>query len=100
MLVPYECLLEAGPSIPQHSWILERRSKCLIYPSCHILVFILPPPAGIDRPFTLDDLQFMIFHTPFCKLTQKSLARLMFNDFLSASSDTQISHYQGLEAFR
>ncbi|KAF6074664.1 3-hydroxy-3-methylglutaryl-CoA synthase 2 [Phyllostomus discolor] len=56
--------------------------------------------AGIDRPFTLDDLQFMIFHTPFCKMTQKSLARLMFNDFLSASNDTQISHYKGLEAFR
>ncbi|KAM5201494.1 hydroxymethylglutaryl-CoA synthase, mitochondrial [Hipposideros larvatus] len=56
--------------------------------------------AGIDRPFTLDDLQFMIFHTPFCKLVQKSLARLMFNDFLSASSDTQNSLYKGLEAFR
>ncbi|XP_054420700.1 hydroxymethylglutaryl-CoA synthase, mitochondrial [Pteronotus mesoamericanus] len=56
--------------------------------------------AGIDRPFTLDDLQFMIFHTPFCKLTQKSLARLMFNDFLSASSDTEIGRYKGLEAFR
>ncbi|XP_008704576.2 hydroxymethylglutaryl-CoA synthase, mitochondrial [Ursus maritimus] len=56
--------------------------------------------AGIDRPFTLDDLQFMIFHTPFCKMVQKSLARLMFNDFLSASSDTQTSLYKELEAFR
>lgn len=56
--------------------------------------------AGIDRPFTLDDLQFMIFHTPFCKMSQKSLGRLMFNDFLSAGSDTQISCYKGLEAFR
>ncbi|XP_047583943.1 hydroxymethylglutaryl-CoA synthase, mitochondrial [Lutra lutra] len=56
--------------------------------------------AGINRPFTLDDLQFMIFHTPFCKMVQKSLARLMFNDFLSASSDTQTSLYKGLEAFR
>lgn len=56
--------------------------------------------AGIDRPFTLDDLQFMIFHTPFCKMVQKSLARLMLNDFLSASSDTQASRYKGLEAFR
>ncbi|XP_063480804.1 hydroxymethylglutaryl-CoA synthase, mitochondrial isoform X2 [Symphalangus syndactylus] len=55
--------------------------------------------AGSDRPFTLDDLQYMIFHTPFCKMVQKSLARLMFNDFLSASSDTQISLYKGLEAF-
>ncbi|XP_037682173.1 hydroxymethylglutaryl-CoA synthase, mitochondrial [Choloepus didactylus] len=56
--------------------------------------------AGIDQPFTLKDFQFMIFHTPFCKLVQKSLARLMFNDFLSASSDTQASLYKGLEAFR
>ncbi|XP_023078581.1 hydroxymethylglutaryl-CoA synthase, mitochondrial isoform X2 [Piliocolobus tephrosceles] len=56
--------------------------------------------AGSDQPFTLDDLQYMIFHTPFCKMVQKSLARLMFNDFLSASSDTQTSLYKGLEAFR
>nr|XP_060477709.1 hydroxymethylglutaryl-CoA synthase, mitochondrial isoform X2 [Panthera onca] len=56
--------------------------------------------AGIDRPFTLDDLQFMIFHTPFCKMVQKSLARLMFNDFLSASSNTKTSLYKGLEDFR
>ncbi|KAL0605098.1 Hydroxymethylglutaryl-CoA synthase, mitochondrial [Plecturocebus cupreus] len=56
--------------------------------------------AGNDRPFTLDDLQYMIFHTPFCKMVQKSLARLMFNDFLSASKDTQSSLYKGLEAFR
>ncbi|XP_058158940.1 hydroxymethylglutaryl-CoA synthase, mitochondrial [Dasypus novemcinctus] len=56
--------------------------------------------AGINQPFTLEDFQFMIFHTPFCKLVQKSLARLMFNDFLSASKDTQASLYKGLEAFR
>uniref|UniRef100_A0A2K5DM47 Hydroxymethylglutaryl-CoA synthase n=1 Tax=Aotus nancymaae TaxID=37293 RepID=A0A2K5DM47_AOTNA len=56
--------------------------------------------AGNDRPFTLDDLQYMIFHTPFCKMVQKSLARLMFNDFLSASRDTQSNLYKGLEAFR
>ena len=42
----------------------------------------------------------MIFHTPFCKLVQKSLARLMFNDFLLASGDTQAGIYKGLEAFR
>lgn len=42
----------------------------------------------------------MIFHTPFCKLVQKSLARLMFNDFLLASGDTQTGIYKGLEAFR
>ncbi|XP_040851530.1 hydroxymethylglutaryl-CoA synthase, mitochondrial isoform X1 [Ochotona curzoniae] len=55
---------------------------------------------GIDRPFTLNDFQYMIFHTPFCKLVQKSLARLVFNDFLSASDDTKASLYKGLEAFK
>uniref|UniRef100_A0A2K5RR23 Hydroxymethylglutaryl-CoA synthase n=1 Tax=Cebus imitator TaxID=2715852 RepID=A0A2K5RR23_CEBIM len=56
--------------------------------------------AGNDRPFTLDDLQYMIFHTPFCKMVPRSLARLMFNDFLSASRGTQSSSYKELEAFR
>ncbi|XP_023391142.1 hydroxymethylglutaryl-CoA synthase, mitochondrial [Pteropus vampyrus] len=55
--------------------------------------------AGIERPFTLDDFQFMIFRSPFCKMVQKSLAHLIFSDFLSAGSDTQTSHYKGLEAF-
>ncbi|XP_048207842.1 hydroxymethylglutaryl-CoA synthase, mitochondrial [Perognathus longimembris pacificus] len=56
--------------------------------------------AGVERPFTLDDIQYMIFHTPFCKMVQKSLGRLMFSDFLSSSKDTQASLYKGLEAFR
>ncbi|KAL2771946.1 hydroxymethylglutaryl-CoA synthase, mitochondrial isoform 2 precursor [Daubentonia madagascariensis] len=56
--------------------------------------------AGTSQPFTLDDFQFMIFHTPFCKMVQKSLARLMLSDFLSASGNTQSSLYKGLEAFR
>ncbi|XP_053448242.1 hydroxymethylglutaryl-CoA synthase, mitochondrial [Nycticebus coucang] len=56
--------------------------------------------AGTDRPFTLDDFQFMIFHTPFCKMVQKSLARLMLSDFLSGSGNTQSSLYKELEAFR
>ncbi|KAM4873314.1 hydroxymethylglutaryl-CoA synthase, mitochondrial [Thomomys bottae] len=56
--------------------------------------------AGVERPFTLDDIQYMIFHTPFCKMVQKSLGRLMFSDFLSASKDKQASLYKGLEAFR
>ena len=72
----------------------------MAHASCHIFAFTLPLPVGMDRPFTLDDLQFMIFHTPFCKMAQKSLARLMFNDFLSTSKDTQTSLYKELEAFR
>lgn len=33
--------------------------------------------------FTLDDIDYAVFHTPFCRIVQKSLARLMFQDFVS-----------------
>ncbi|XP_074858816.1 hydroxymethylglutaryl-CoA synthase, mitochondrial [Carettochelys insculpta] len=57
--------------------------------------------VGVDKPFTLDDFQFMIFHTPFCKLVQKSVGRLLLNDFLAAPNpDTQSGLYKGLQAFR
>ncbi|KAJ7383355.1 Hydroxymethylglutaryl-CoA synthase, cytoplasmic [Desmophyllum pertusum] len=32
--------------------------------------------------FTLEDIDYAMFHTPFCRIVQKSLARLMFHDFL------------------
>ncbi|XP_073212376.1 hydroxymethylglutaryl-CoA synthase, mitochondrial isoform X2 [Lepidochelys kempii] len=57
--------------------------------------------VGVDKPFTLEDFQFMIFHTPFCKLVQKSVGRMMLNDFLAAPNpDTQSGLYKGLQAFR
>uniref|UniRef100_A0A8D0G2U8 Hydroxymethylglutaryl-CoA synthase n=1 Tax=Sphenodon punctatus TaxID=8508 RepID=A0A8D0G2U8_SPHPU len=57
--------------------------------------------AGIDKTFTLEDFQFMIFHTPFCKLVQKSLARMMLNDFVAAPNlDTDNGIYKGLQPFR
>ncbi|KAJ7338669.1 hypothetical protein JRQ81_012571 [Phrynocephalus forsythii] len=57
--------------------------------------------AGIKKRCTLEDFQFMIFHTPFCKLVQKSLARLLLNDFLaSPSADTESGIYKGLKEFR
>ncbi|XP_053928393.1 hydroxymethylglutaryl-CoA synthase, mitochondrial isoform X4 [Cuculus canorus] len=57
--------------------------------------------AGIQRPFTLDDFKFIIFHTPFCKLVQKSVGRLLLNDFLSAPNpDTATGLYKGLQPFR
>ncbi|XP_075772432.1 hydroxymethylglutaryl-CoA synthase, mitochondrial [Pelodiscus sinensis] len=57
--------------------------------------------VGVDKPFTLDDFQFLVFHTPFCKLVQKSVGRVLLNDFLAAPSpDTQHGLYQGLQAFR
>lgn len=36
-----------------------------------------------DRPVTLDDLDAMLFHAPYGKLVQKSLARVVLNDFLA-----------------
>ncbi|NXJ96934.1 HMCS2 protein, partial [Corythaixoides concolor] len=57
--------------------------------------------AGIQRPFTLDDFKFIIFHTPFCKLVQKSVGRLLLNDFLATPNpDTATGLYKGLQPFR
>ena len=57
--------------------------------------------AGINKHCTLEDFQFMIFHTPFCKLVQKSVARLLLNDFLASSSaNTESGIYKGLKEFR
>ncbi|XP_070599475.1 hydroxymethylglutaryl-CoA synthase, cytoplasmic isoform X1 [Erythrolamprus reginae] len=56
---------------------------------------------GIDKDFTLDDFGFIIFHSPYCKLVQKSVARLLLNDFLNEptlSKENDICN--GLEAFR
>lgn len=47
----------------------------------------------------LDTLDAIVFHTPFCKLVQKSLARLCFNDFLLTSDEKRIVRYPGLEKF-
>ncbi|NXE43830.1 HMCS1 protein, partial [Ptilorrhoa leucosticta] len=56
---------------------------------------------GTDRHFTLNDFGFMIFHSPYCKLVQKSVARLLLNDFLSDQNpETSNGVFSGLEAFR
>ncbi|KAG8132983.1 hypothetical protein E2320_010803 [Naja naja] len=56
--------------------------------------------AGISKLCTLEDFQFMIFHTPFCKLVQKSFARILLNDFLAShKSDTDSGIYNGLKDF-
>ncbi|KAG8581318.1 hypothetical protein GDO81_007630 [Engystomops pustulosus] len=56
---------------------------------------------GVDKPFTLDDFSFMIFHSPYCKLVQKSLARLLLNDFITEPNpNTENGVYTGLDSFR
>ncbi|KAL1782811.1 hydroxymethylglutaryl-CoA synthase, cytoplasmic [Sigmodon hispidus] len=54
---------------------------------------------GNDKDFTLNDFGFMIFHSPYCKLVQKSLARMFLNDFLNDQNRDKNSIYSGLEAF-
>ncbi|XP_030579813.1 hydroxymethylglutaryl-CoA synthase, cytoplasmic isoform X2 [Archocentrus centrarchus] len=56
---------------------------------------------GSDKCFSLEDFGFLVFHSPYCKLVQKSLARLMLNDFLShPNPNTETGPFTGLEAFR
>ncbi|XP_063873560.1 hydroxymethylglutaryl-CoA synthase 1-like [Scylla paramamosain] len=51
-------------------------------------------------PMSLHQMDAFIFHSPYCKLVQKSLARLCFNDFLNCPADQVAIRYPGLEAFR
>ncbi|XP_005816295.2 LOW QUALITY PROTEIN: hydroxymethylglutaryl-CoA synthase, cytoplasmic-like [Xiphophorus maculatus] len=56
---------------------------------------------GSDKHFSLDDFDFLVFHSPYCKLVQKSVARLMLNDFLKhPSPDTEAGPFAGFDAFR
>ncbi|XP_059906502.1 hydroxymethylglutaryl-CoA synthase, cytoplasmic isoform X1 [Gadus macrocephalus] len=56
--------------------------------------------AGVEKSFSLEDFSFLAFHSPYCKLVQKSLARLMLNDFLVSSPSSQTGPFADLEAFR
>ncbi|KAH8372176.1 hypothetical protein KR093_010403 [Drosophila rubida] len=47
----------------------------------------------------LDNFDAILFHTPFCKLVQKSVGRLSFNDYLLSSEQTRTEKFAGLERF-
>ena len=52
------------------------------------------------RPSSKCDLgsfDAVLFHTPFCKLVQKSLGRLALNDFVQTPKDERLAKYPGLE---
>lgn len=53
-----------------------------------------------DDPVDLDCLDFIVFHSPFTKLVQKSLARLVFQDFLKCPVPDYSGMYAGLEKYR
>lgn len=44
-------------------------------------------------------LDGMLFHSPYCKLVQKSLARVCFNDFLNAAPEDREKQFPGLSEF-
>jgi len=48
---------------------------------------------------TVDSFDAVIFHSPFGKLVQKSLARLVFNDFLQADPAGRAEKFPGMEDF-
>lgn len=55
----------------------------------------------VDKNFKgLLSLDGMLFHSPYCKLVQKSLARVCFNDFLNASEEDREAQFPGLSQFK
>ncbi|XP_077298227.1 hydroxymethylglutaryl-CoA synthase [Arctopsyche grandis] len=48
----------------------------------------------------IESLDAMIFHSPYCKLVQKSFARLIFNDYKLATDDVRNAKYPGLDKFK
>lgn len=47
----------------------------------------------------LFSLDAMLFHTPYCKLVQKSFARLAFNDYIMADENERADRYGGMDKF-
>jgi len=54
---------------------------------------------GIEA-VSLDSFDGILFHTPYCKLVQKSLARLSLNDYLDLSDDAKASKHPELEKMK
>jgi 3-hydroxy-3-methylglutaryl CoA synthase len=48
----------------------------------------------------LSSFNAFLFHSPYCKLVQKSLARLLLNDFVMASPEEKSKFPPAFEAFK
>ena len=53
---------------------------------------------GLTEPFTLKNIEYMVFHTPYCKIVQKSVGRCFFNDFLRSTNDVTL--YEKLQKYK
>ncbi|KAN0021767.1 hypothetical protein ACTFIV_009011 [Dictyostelium citrinum] len=49
------------------------------------------------KSFSLDQVDFALFHSPYNKLVQKSFGRMLYNDFLNNPNDPR---YASLEAYK
>nr|P54961.1 RecName: Full=Hydroxymethylglutaryl-CoA synthase 1; Short=HMG-CoA synthase 1; AltName: Full=3-hydroxy-3-methylglutaryl coenzyme A synthase 1 [Blattella germanica]ALM02099.1 hydroxymethylglutaryl-CoA synthase 1 [synthetic construct]CAA52032.1 hydroxymethylglutaryl-CoA synthase [Blattella germanica] len=54
----------------------------------------------LGEKFDIERLDAVLFHAPYCKLVQKSLARLVLNDFVRASEEERTTKYSSLEALK
>ncbi|ONK56713.1 uncharacterized protein A4U43_C10F11960 [Asparagus officinalis] len=52
-----------------------------------------------EKQFSISDADYIVFHSPYNKLVQKSFARLYFNDFLRNSSSVQKEAKEKMEPF-
>jgi len=53
---------------------------------------------GFSEAFTMKNLDYMVFHTPYCKIVQKSVGRCILNDFIHSSSED--SCFENLTKYR
>jgi len=56
--------------------------------------------SKFSETISLNSFNGVIFHSPYCKLVQKSLARLFLNDVRQMTSDEISKAYPGLESLR
>ena len=54
---------------------------------------------GMEAP-TLSSFDGILFHTPYCKLVQKSLARLSLNDYLDLTDEAKSLNHPELEKMK
>lgn len=53
----------------------------------------------LNASVSLNSFDAVLFHSPYCKLVQKSLARLKLNDFVLTPTESRNDKYPGLETF-
>ncbi|RWS12360.1 hydroxymethylglutaryl-CoA synthase: cytoplasmic-like isoform X2, partial [Dinothrombium tinctorium] len=54
----------------------------------------------INKTLSLNDFDGILLHSPYCKLVQKSIARLLFNEFLREPKPDFQGFYSGLESMK